>query len=263
MDQKKILVVEDERIVAEDINKSLQKLGYLASVASSGEMALKEMEKNSFDLVLMDIVLKGDIDGIETAAIISSRFRVPVVYLTAYSDHEILERAKITEPLGYIIKPYNLRELYIVIEISLYRHEMEKKLKNSECLLAATLRSLGEAVVVTDKDGKIMIMNTYAEALSGWIEEDAKGSPLGNVFNIINERTGENVDDPVEKATREGIFYGLSNDTALVLKEGMRLPVDIIGSLIKDNHDIIGISFIFDDIAERKRTAEKLRKTDD
>ncbi|NJD76767.1 MAG: response regulator [Candidatus Methanoperedens sp.] len=261
MGQKKIMVVEDERIVAEDIQRCLRKLGYAVSFASSGEKAIKDLEKNPADLVLMDIVLKGEKDGIETAGIISSTCGIPVVYLTAYSDKEILERAKITGPFGYIIKPYNERELYTVIETSLYRHEMEKRLRDSEYLLAATLRSLGEAVVVTDKEGKIKIMNPYAEALAGWDNGNAAGKNLQTVFNIINEENGEKVEDPVKKAIKEGAFYGLSINTALVLKDGQVLPVDIIGSVIKDDNDnIIGISFIFDDIAERKKIAEKLRK---
>ncbi|HEY9205397.1 MAG TPA: response regulator [Candidatus Methanoperedens sp.] len=262
MVQKKIMVVEDERIVAEDIMRCLQKLGYTVSVASSGEKAIKDLEKNAADLVLMDIVLKGEKDGIETAGMISSNFKIPVVYLTAYSDKEILERAKITEPFGYIIKPYNERELYTAIETAIYKHEMEKKLKDSECLLAATIRSLGEAVVVTDKQGNIKIMNAYAEALTGQKQERAAGKHLEKIFKIVDEETDGKVEKPVEKAVKEGVFYGLSMNTALVLENGLKLPVDIIGSLIKDENDnIIGISFIFDDIAERKRTAEKLGKS--
>ncbi len=261
MGEKKIMVVEDERIVAEDIQRCLKKLGYAVSFASSGEKAIKDLEKNPADLVLMDIVLKGEKDGIETAGIIFSNFRIPVVYLTAYSDKEILERAKITGPFGYIIKPYNERELYTVIETSLYRHEMEKKLRDSEYLLAATLRSLGEAVVVTDKEGRIKIMNPYAEALNGGNGGNAAGKNLLTVFNITSEENGGQVEDPVKKAIKEGIFYGLSINTAMVLKDGLVLPVDVIGSVIKDDNDnIIGISFIFDDIVERKKMAEKLRK---
>ncbi len=128
--------------------------------------------------------------------------------------------------------------------------------------LAATLRSLGEAVVVTDKQGNIKIMNAYAEALTGWNQEKAAGEHLEKVFRIVDEETDGNVEKPVEKAVKEGIFYGLSMNTALVLGDGLKLPVDIIGSLIKDeNNYIIGISFIFDDIVERKRTADKLKKS--
>jgi CheY-like chemotaxis protein len=103
MVKNKIMVVEDEIIVAEHIRRSLQNMGYsVTSVASSGAEAIKDAEDISLDLVLMDIVLDGEMDGIETAKLIRSRFNIPVVFLTAFSDEKILERAKITEPFGYI-----------------------------------------------------------------------------------------------------------------------------------------------------------------
>ncbi len=114
MTETQIVIVEDESIVAEHIRRYLQKMGYsVSSVAYSGEKAIAEVEKKSPDLVLMDIVLQGEMDGIETARQIRSRFNIPVVYLTAYSDEKILERAKITEPFGYVIKPFYERELRI------------------------------------------------------------------------------------------------------------------------------------------------------
>ena len=102
-----ILVVEDESIVARDIQKTLQNLGYdVPCVVSSGEAAIQKAEENRPDLVLMDIVLKGKMDGIEAAEQICSRFNIPIVYLTAYTDDKMLARAKITEPFGYIVKPF-------------------------------------------------------------------------------------------------------------------------------------------------------------
>ncbi|MBD2744640.1 ATP-binding protein [Coleofasciculus sp. FACHB-1120] len=126
MAKEKILVVEDERIVAKDIVKSLQRLGYKvgASVAS-GEEALQKVAEIQPDLVLMDIMLKGKLDGIETTEKIHENFDIPVVYLTAYADEKTLERAKITEPFGYIIKPFDERDLHTTIEIALRRHLAE------------------------------------------------------------------------------------------------------------------------------------------
>jgi len=126
MAKAKILVVEDERIVAKDIVKSLQRLGYLvvASVAS-GEEAIKKVHENSPDLVLMDIMLRGQIDGIEAAEIIKNSFDIPIIYLTAYADEKTLHRAKVTEPFGYIIKPFDERDLQTNIEIALRRYLAE------------------------------------------------------------------------------------------------------------------------------------------
>ncbi|WP_370572398.1 response regulator [Methanomethylovorans sp.] len=124
MTDAKILVVEDENIVALEIKKRLQKLGYIVpGVASTGEDAISKVEGILPDLVLMDIMLKGEIDGIHAAGEIRKRFNIPVIYLTAYSDEETLQRAKFTEPYGYILKPFEEDDLRTTIEIALYRHQ--------------------------------------------------------------------------------------------------------------------------------------------
>ncbi len=254
MSQTQVMIVEDERIVAEDIRRSLQNLGYSVSpIVSSGNRAIEDAEKYRPDIVLMDIVLKGEMDGIEAAGQIRRRFKIPVVYITAYSDEKIMERAKITEPFGYIIKPLNERELHTNIEIALYRHKMERKLMESERRLSATIKCLGEAVIATDMNSNITIMNPFAEALTGWKREDALGKPLETVFNIESEETGQKVENPLTKIMREGIFYGLALNTVLKTRKGKVFPVDIIGTAIKDeDNNIIGMVIIFDDITERK-----------
>ena len=261
MAKKQIMVVEDESIVAEYIRRSLQNMGYsVSSVVSSGAKAIEEVKDKSPDLVLMDIVLEGEMDGIEAAKHIRSRFNIPVVFLTAYSDENILERAKITEPFGYVIKPFNERDLRINIEIALYKHKMEMELKESRQWLAAILEGLGEAVIATDNKGTIKTMNPFAEVLTGWKREDALGKSLATVFNVISEGTDKQIENPVKKAIREYMFYGLADSTVLIAKEGAKIPVDIIGSAIKDDKDnIIGIALIFYDIIERKRIYETLK----
>ncbi len=130
MANTRIMIVEDEWTVAEDIKMSLQNLGYtVSSVASSGKEAIQKAGEDRPDLVLMDIVLQGKMDGIEAANQIRSRFNIPIIYLTAYADEKVLERAKITEPFGYIVKPFINEDLKIAIEIALYKHKAEKKKK--------------------------------------------------------------------------------------------------------------------------------------
>jgi signal transduction histidine kinase len=124
-----ILIAEDEKLIALDIQNTLQKLGYkVAGIVDSGEEAVKKTGEWHPDLILMDIVLKGKMDGIQAAGIIRSRWNIPVVYLTSYSDEAILERVRPTEPFGYILKPYQEREIRIVLQIALYKAETEKKL---------------------------------------------------------------------------------------------------------------------------------------
>jgi CheY-like chemotaxis protein len=127
--QARILVVEDESLVALDIRNTLERLGYaVPATVFSGEDAVKKAEELQPDLVLMDIMLAGDMDGIEAADIIHTRCDIPVIYLTAYADDETLARAKITDPFGYLLKPFEARELHVAIEIALYKHAMEQQL---------------------------------------------------------------------------------------------------------------------------------------
>ncbi len=151
----KVLIVEDERIISEDIKKRLQKLGYsVPSIARSGEEAVHKARVLNPDLVLMDIVLEGEMDGIEAAAHIKSLCEIPIVYLTAYADQKTLERAKITEPYGYILKPFDDRDLHITIDIGLHKHRMERQLRETEERLRKTLedtiRALASAVELRD-----------------------------------------------------------------------------------------------------------------
>jgi len=133
MTEAKILVVEDESIVALNLQNRLKNLGYgVVGMAASGEEAVLKCGATRPDLVLMDIMLQGEMDGVGAAEQIRRNYDVPVVYLTAYADEVTLERAKITEPFGYILKPFEVREIRTTIEIALYKHKMERLLRESE-----------------------------------------------------------------------------------------------------------------------------------
>ncbi|OIP00295.1 MAG: hypothetical protein AUJ97_07935 [Bacteroidetes bacterium CG2_30_32_10] len=135
MSKPKILIVEDESIVAKDIQNSLKKMGYIVPVVvSSGEKALNEIEESRPDLILMDIMLKGDMTGIDVANVIKEKFSIPVVFLTAYADDNTLNKAKISEPYGYIIKPFKEKELQTTIEMAIYKHERDSMVKRERDL---------------------------------------------------------------------------------------------------------------------------------
>lgn len=264
MPETKILIVEDEAIVAEDIRNSLQNLGYtISAVVSSGEEAITKIEEDMPDLVLMDTVLKGAMNGIEAAGQIHSRFNIPVVYLTAFTDKKTIERAKLTEPFGYIVKPFDDRELHTAIEMAIYKHKIESKLRERESWLSIILLSIGDAVIVTDTEGNIQFMNDVAHSLTGWRHEEAIGKPLVGIFNIINEKTGKKVEDPVTKVIREGRIIGLANHSVLISKDGTEIPIDDSGAPVRDEKgNIIGVVLVFHDIIERKQSEEKLKKSE-
>jgi len=253
MAKAQILIVEDDWIVAEDIQTSLKKLGFsVSAIVPSGEEALKNAKEDNPDLVLMDIVLEGEMNGTKAAEHIRKQYNIPVVYLTAYADEILLERAKVTEPYGYIIKPFEDRELNIAIEIALYKHKMEKKLKESEEWLSVTLRSIGDAVISTDTKGYVTFMNPVAESLTGWSQDEAIGKPLNQVFLIINEKTRERCDNPVEQVMATGVVQGLANDTILISKDGEEYVISDSGAPIVDSDEkIIGVILVFRDVTEK------------
>ncbi|HEU6437015.1 MAG TPA: HD domain-containing phosphohydrolase [Nitratidesulfovibrio sp.] len=164
----KILLVEDEAVSALDMRRRLRSLGYGEPVlATSGEEAMQKAQDEKPDLVLMDIVLGDGMDGIESAGRILSRHAVPVIYMTSHEDPETLQRAKITEPFGYLLKPFADRDLRTSIEMALYKHQMDHETRRKERWFATTLRSIADAVLTVDPHGRITYINASAEAMTG------------------------------------------------------------------------------------------------
>jgi CheY-like chemotaxis protein len=164
-----ILIVEDEALIAMEIRDRLTRLGFqIASIADTGEKAIREAERTRPDLILMDIRLKGKMDGVEAANRIGQSLDIPVVYLTAHSDSSTLQRAKSAAPFGYILKPFAERDLVVAIEIALHRHSVERRLKESERKAVSILTSIGEGLLVTGPNGRVTYMNSTAEQLTGW-----------------------------------------------------------------------------------------------
>jgi PAS domain S-box-containing protein len=265
MPDTRILIVEDEGIEALDIQHRLIGLGYaVPDIAVNGTEAIQKAAEIRPDLVLMDIMLPGEIDGVTAAEAIHTRFDIPVIYLTAYADENTLQRAKITEPYGYIIKPFQERELHITIDIVLYKHQMEKKLKESEKWFATTLKSIGDAVITMDQNGLVTFMNPVAEELTGWSLKAALHKRLTEIFNIINSHTRKPAENPVARVILEGFTVGLANHTLLIARTGKEILIDDSAAPIKnDQGNIIGVVLIFRDITEREKAEEALREKDE
>ncbi|MFW6360233.1 MAG: PAS domain S-box protein, partial [Spirochaetota bacterium] len=174
-----ILVVEDEQIVALDLTRTLESLGYVVLPhVDSGEEALDVISRNSLDLILLDIRLKGEMDGIETARHIRRRFSTPFIFLSTFSDEETLSRAKRTEPYGYITKSSHQNDLHSMIEMALYRHQMELQARKNEEILSITLKSISDAVIGATLEGTIISWNKGAEQIFGYTEDEARGKNL-------------------------------------------------------------------------------------
>ena len=254
----KILIVEDERIVAIDIEQRLRMLGYsvVGSVAT-GQEALRLCSELHPDLVIMDIRIQGDMDGIATAACIRRDHFIPIVYLTAHSDEQTLERARKTEPYGYLLKPFQERELRTVIEMALYKHQAEKQLRASERRYATTLSSIGEGVIATSRSGTITFLNPMAERLTGWIASQASGKPLAEVFRLREEGTGLAITNPLAW----GLNSAKSTERVSVLlaqQHSPDLPIELsVSPILDDQGQEDGAVLVFHDVSERRRQEEE------
>src|SRR5688572_9472646 len=167
-----ILITEDESIVAKDIQHSLKKLGYnVIGICSTGEDAIQTVEEKRPDLILMDIMLKGEMSGIEAADQIRARFNIPVIFLTAYADESTLAKAKVTEPYGYIIKPFKEIDLHTSIEMALYKHQKNVDMKKERDFLYSLVEGKEGAkdIVFVKANQKLVKVHTkdiyYVEAL--------------------------------------------------------------------------------------------------
>jgi PAS domain S-box-containing protein len=263
MKKARILVVEDEAIIAKDIGRRLEKHGYeVSATVSTGGDAVRRAGKDEPDLVLMDIVLPGDIDGIDAAGIIRSRNDIPVVYLTAYTNEAIIERAIRTEPFGYITKPFEDSELCRTIEMALFKHRMEREVRESEEWLATTLRSIGEAVVATDREGAVRFMNPVAEAITGWSGGEAAGRPVTDVFRTVGGEEGGEQCCPATEALREGSTVTPRGDCTLLARDGREIAVTSTGApIIEWGGKIIGAVLVFRDVTEEKKAARELTRS--
>jgi PAS domain S-box-containing protein len=265
MTEAQILVVEDEYIVAKDIQETLSSLGYhVPSIAASGDEALKIIMEEQPDIVLMDIVLKGELDGIQTADKIRLKYDIPVIYLTAYADDATLKRAKVTEPYGYLIKPYQERELHSTIEMALYRQRMENKLKESKQWLSTTLNSIGDGVIATNDSGEIKFINPTAEMWLGRKEEELLNQKFDDVFKIINDTSKKSITSPISSVLNHGKVIEISEIILQQTEENFEMPIELCASPMKDEHgSVFGVVLVFSDITLRKEAEQVLKESED
>ncbi|GAK49903.1 two-component hybrid sensor and regulator [Candidatus Moduliflexus flocculans] len=260
--QTSILIVEDEVIVAENIRTKLERLGYaIADVVSTGEQAIQKALKYQVDVVLMDIELEGKIDGIDAAKHLHLLYDVPVIYLTAYADEKTLQRAKLAEPFGYLIKPFQTRELHSCIEMAIYRHQLERMLKDSEERYRRLIAAVTDYIyTVRVQDGRAESTEHSATciAVTGYTQEEFRKNPhlwIQMVYDadcqMVIERTerlmeGQNVEPYEHRIIRkDGAVRWVRNTSVL-------------------HHDKQGVLISYDglvqDITERKESELALQQ---
>ena len=263
--QKKILIVEDEPIIALELSERLQQYGYLISgIASNGLEARKKFKENTTDLILLDISLKGDINGIELAEIIRQTSDIPIIYITAFSDQATLAKAKLTQPSGFLLKPFNQRELETTIEISLYKYEMEKKIKENERWLNYTLNGIGDAIITTDKSGIINFANSSAEQIIGLHKEKMIGNPVDSIIKFH--------DAVLQLSLSNTSLFEISNEpenytfseTVLINHQNENIFIEFKTKLLRDDFgNLTGCVFVIRDLTAKKIIQAALNKSEE
>ncbi len=237
----RILVVEDETLVARDLHQTLTRAGYeVTALCRSGAEAMEAVKIQQPDVVLMDIHLQGDMDGIEAAGRIQREYHRPVIFLTGHADERTTKRARTAEPYGYLLKPFHESELRSVVELAFSRHKADRSLRASEERFVSTLRSMAEGVISTDVLGVITFLNPVAERLTGWTLASAAGRPLHEVFRV-SLPGGEAMDPP-------SLMNGGSALRTMILtdKDGVAIPIEDNTTPIRDaDGALTGIVVLF------------------
>jgi len=256
MKKARILIVEDELIIASDLRKILTNLGYgITSTAISAEEAIKKAELEKPDLVLMDIVLNTKMSGIFAADQIRTSLDIPVIYLTSYSDKKTIERAKRTEPYGYLLKPIQEKSLYITIEMALYQHKVEKRIRHSEEKYRLLVENMSEGLIKTDKNGVVTFLNTNFIEKHGFSPNEIFGR---NATDFMDEKNQKEFKKQLSLRKR-----GICSTYELVLnkKDGSKLLVLVSPWPVYDSKGIYKeVIAVLTDITELHLTQEKLRE---
>jgi PAS domain S-box-containing protein len=268
METARLLVVEDENIIAMDLKSRLTRLGYVVpALVSSGEEAIQTVEQIRPDLVLMDIVLKGAMDGVQTAEYIRARFDVPVIYLTADLDEEVMQRITLSEPYGYILKPFEDRELQMAIQIAIYKHRVERKLKETfekveraKREWESTVDSLPQLVCLVDDRGYVMRANRTVEAWHLGRVVDVKDRGLHELLHPGCSETTCSLDAFLKQAlamTAHGQPADWEADDRLLKRY---VHISAHPALTQTDAAVNTAVVIVDDITERKRVEEAERE---
>lgn len=256
----RIMIVEDEALVRQDLEEFLIELGYkIAATADTGEDAISQALAVEPDLIFMDVNLKGSLDGIEAAKRISEKMFVPVIYLTAFSDEKTQDRIKSTSPFGYVLKPFDERELRTGIELALQRSYYERELEERRQWYETTLRSIDDGVVTTDTNSRITYLNPAAERLINVSLDEVRGRDVREVLVFTHEINGEPIENPVASALKNRRTIYLPPSSLLVRFDGEKIPVSDSAALLLDERDNpLGVVAVFQDTSEQRRLTKQL-----
>ena len=240
MSKTKILVVEDESIVAKDIQNTLIKLGYdVPATASNAAAAYDKLDEIQPDLVFLDIKLKGDVDGIQIAERIKDAYDIPVIFLTSFVDKQTLDRAKVTEPYGYLVKPFSEPDLQTTVEMALYKFQKDKETRNSKERFESALINIEDAILILDTNYRINFMNPMGESLTGYGNESGQGTDIFSVLKLENETGSTLTREQLSEQIRKGNVFELKDGGVASARTGSSFKADITCSPVRDEKDVL------------------------
>src|SRR4030042_175917 len=259
MDKTKLMVVDDEVLIAIELEEGLSSMGYeILGRTASGEGAIDMARQLRPDAILMDIVMPGTTDGISAAKIIKTEWDIPIIFLTAYADDQYIERAKAVEPFGYIVKPFQEKEVKAAIEIALYRKDIERRLYKSEGKYRFLINNVSEAIVSADSHRNIIYCNQLAETIFGYLADEAVGRPITFIWpegfrEAYQEEMG------LVLSTGKTKFIGKTVESKGLRRDGSEFPLEFTLTAIEIKKEITFI-VVARDITERKWTGEEREK---
>ena len=259
-----VLVVEDEAVIAADLTACLEEMGYhVVGEAACGEDALRQARQHRPDVVLMDIVLNGEMDGIAAADRLRREQDIPVIFLTSHADTGTLRRARESQPYGYLIKPFSEQDLRAAIETTLYRHHSESRLRKLDQWTALTLQSIGDGVVTTDLDGRVTFLNAAAERITGWKSCDAVGRAYPEIFQPADAASRRCIRQLLTQVIATGGAVEIQDGTRLLSRQGREYPIADSAAPVRDATDrVSGMVVVFRDRSEAEQAEERRQRVD-
>jgi len=254
----RIMIVDDDVIITKLLEDLLTSIGYkVVESVSSGEEAVDMAKRLRPDIILMDIVMPGRLDGIDASEMIKAELDIPVIFLTAYTDDKFIKKAKTVEPFGYIVKPFQEKEIKAAIELALYKKDIERQLRESEERYRSVIDTAIEAIITVDNRGNIVSLNRAAETMFGYSDDELVDKPFTFIIPKRLEKDLENEMNGILSTGKSDII-GKTVEYYGIRRNGSEFPMEFFLTTWEIRERIF-FTIVVCDITERKQAEEKLR----
>jgi two-component system, cell cycle sensor histidine kinase and response regulator CckA len=256
----RILIVEDEGIIAGHIASRLARTGYdVVGVAESSEEALRKIDEVKPDLVLMDIRIKGSLDGVQTTAKMRQTHDIPVIYLTAHTDQQTVDRAKVTGAFGFLTKPIHHTSLATAIEMAIHKHRADKSAREQRAWLSTVLAAMADAMVVINREGKVQFLNYPAEKLTGFGNQEAQQMHITELLPVEDISSGADRSEILSVLPEARMTFQIPRNLRAIERSGRSFPIEGEISPSLDGDQVVGAVLTFRDATARQAEETEVR----